>query len=477
MSAPAGRSEQLKPLQLLRELRNTRTSSFAERLIKYDIISRTGSLLTRGFGRAVKPLLRFEGLLSYQQRLGIELIAAPSMTANVLWALSPSAWAVRKYLMNVLVKPEKRTRPLVWLEWCLQTDLIYAFDAQPFCTESLSVLLLFLRPDAVSEMIDTAEQAGSPAEYCSGAKNAVGGYLARQLPEPDCIVTSSHPCDSMVSSYQTLEYLSGAPCYRLDTPYWEDERALDYYTDQVRELIAFLEKHLDRRLDYDRLRQVLGEVNRTNELLMEINEMLRARPCPGAVAPTIITWAVRVLGMGTPEVTEMARRLHGITRARLQAGRGPIKKERIRVIWFDVPVAFYPLVLWMEETFGAVTVMDLISFIDTPAVDTSTPESMIRGLAIANMNLCMPRQFHGPVELFHRDLERVCEQYDGDCFIYAGHAGCKHGWASVRLLKEYMKKIGMPLLVLSTDIFDRRVTHEDQLKEQIEQFLASNGLI
>ncbi len=149
---------------------------------------------------------------------------------------------------------------------------------------------------------------------------------------------------------------------------------------------------------------------------------------------------------------------------------------RIRVLWFDVPIAFYPLVTWMEKTFGAVVPIDLVGYVDTPPIDTSTPESMIRGLAVSYMNLAMARHFHGPLEYYDRDLHRVCEEYNGDCFIFAGHAGCKHGWASTRILKEYMKKIDMPLLILTSDIFDPRLTGLDQLKDQIEDFFVSNGL-
>jgi len=315
-----------------------------------------------------------------------------------------------------------------------------------------------------------------PSEYCSAARSAVGCVLTEQYPKPDCMVTVSHPCDSMISSYQAMEYLTGVPTFRLDTPYWDDQRSLDYYTRDMWELIGFLEKQLDRKLDFDRLRDILEEVNKTNELLTEINEMNRLTPCPSSGFIFLLTWLLREGGRGTPEVTEVARRLHDATRKRVEAGKGALKEEKIRVIWFDVPIAFYPIIAWMEDVFGAVVVVDLVGFVDTPPIDTTTPESMVRGMAASYMNLTMARQFHGPLELFHRDLKRVCREYNGDCFIYAGHAGCKHGWASVRLLKEEMKQIGMPLLVLTSDIFDLRLTNENQLKAQIEDFFITNGL-
>jgi len=469
--------EKLQPLHYIRELYDRRLDLFSDRVENNPRALRRWFLIARAAGKLLKPFLRFGGLFSTQQRLALEIIGSQSFTTDVIQALYPAKQALQHYLDRVFDSVENQSQKLVWLEWCLSPDLLLAFDVQPLCTEGLVAILLLLEPDANLELIDVGEQAGVPVEYCSASRNAIGAYLSRQIPDPDCIVTVSHPCDSMVSSYQTLEYLSGVPVYRLDTPQWEDERSLDYYTGEIRRLIAFLEEHLERKLDYDRLREVLTEVNKINELLMEINEMYRAKPCPGSVFSTVLAWVARVVGQGTPEITESARRLYEVTKKRYDAGRGTIKNEKIRVIWYDVPIVFSSLLTWMEEIFGAVVVMDLVSYVTQPSIDTSSPESMIRGIALENMNLAMARQFHGPIDFFHRDLARICEDYDGDCFIYAGHVGCKHGWASVRLLKEYMKKIDMPLLVLTSDIFDRRVTNEDQLKTQIEEFFVSNRLV
>lgn len=433
--------------------------------------------LFRAITKMLKPLLRFEGLFSPFMRNQILLFSSHSLTPDVWYAMLPGQEIFKTILKEAVINRDQSDKPIVWLEWCLSTDLIFAFDALPLIPETLvAAPLMMIGMEANEVLIPLAEQAGVPPEYCSAARSSVACVLTGQYPRPDCMVTVSHPCDSMISSYQTMEYLTGVPTYRLDTPYWDDQRALDYYAQDVRGLIGFLEKQLDRKLDFDRLREILKEVNTTNELLTEINEMYRAVPCPGSGFIFPLTWLVREGGRGTPEVTEMARRLHAVIRKRVEAGQGAVKKEKIRVIWFDVPIAFYPLMVWMEETFGAVVVVDLVGFVDTPPIDTRTPESMVRGLAASYMNLTMARQFHGPLELLNRDLTRVCREYKGDCFIYAGHAGCKHGWASVRLLKEEMKKIGLPLLVLTSDIFDPRMTAERKLKEQIEEFFVTNGL-
>lgn len=462
---------------MMREIYDRRLVKVKEKTVRNPARLRRRLLALRALGKIARPLTRFEGLIPLQQRMGLEILGSQSVTTEVMWALFPIHVAIKRYFERVFECEDKNERPLAWVEWCVSTDLIYAFDAQPMCTEGLVALCLILDADSTLQVIDAGEQAGVPVEYCSASKSALGAALTGNLPTPDCIVTSSHPCDSIVSSYQSLEYLARVPTFRLDTPYWDDDRALDYYAGEIRRLIAFLEHHFQRKLSWDRLRETLAEVNQTNEYIMELNEMFRAKPSPGSVFATILAWVSRVVGLGTPEITEVSRRLHQVTRKKLEAGKGAIKKEKVRVIWFDVPVAYYPLLIWMEETFGAVIVTDVVSYMNTPPIDLASEDAMIRGLAASYMNLAMARQFHGPVEFYERDLVKICDQYEGDCFIFAGHVGCKHSAASIRILKDYMKKIGMPILILSCDIFDRRVTHENQLKAQIEEFFVSNRLV
>jgi len=468
--------EEMPHLFYLREMYEKRIKSGSIQEADPKVLIRRFTI-ARIFAKLMMPLLRFEGLFSKHFRVGLELFTSQAMTPDIWAAIAPGQKPVREMFEELFDTAEDEKKPIVWTEWCLSSDLIHAFDAQPFIPEALVALLYPIGLEPNEKLIDFAEQAGVPPEYCSASRNAIGSYISGQIPDPECIVTVSHPCDSMVSSYQTLEYLTGAPTYRLDTPYWDDKRSLDYYAEDVRSLIVFLEEHLDRKLDYDRLREVLDEVNKTNEILIEINELLKATPCPGSGMLFGLLWFFREIGRGLPEMTETSRNIYKVIRKRVDAGKGSIKKEKIRVIWFDVPIAFYPLVTWMEEVFGAVVVMDLVGYVNSPPIDTSTPESMTRGLAASYMNLAMARQFHGPLDLFERDLVKVCEEYNGDCFIFAGHAGCKHGWASVRHLKEYMKKIDMPLLVLTSDIFDQRLTNDDQLKAQVEEFFVNNGLV
>ena len=72
----------------------------------------------------------------------------------------------------------------------------------------------------------------------------------------------------------------------------------------------------------------------------------------------------------------------------------------------------------------------------------------------------------------------MCEEYSGDCIIISGHVPCQHFWASSRIIKDYIREnIGVPVLWLTSDYFDRRISHEVQIMEDIRNFFISSGLV
>jgi len=378
--------------------------------------------------------------------------------------------------MTGYLEPEQAGRPVVWSEWNLSNEILRGFDVTPYIPETLAVMAQIAGTDCAVRIVEEAEAAGLPAEYCSASKFAVGGLLLGQSPEPDLIITSSHPCDSVTSVYQVLHYLTRAPLFVLDTPYWDDEASFAYYEKNLRELISFLERHLNQKLDWDRLAQVCQNVNVTNRCLQDVTEMARAVPSPTSAEVLLFHWIDRMACFGSANGARYAQAVYEATQARLKAGKGVVPEERIRVIWYDVPVTFAPLYAWLEREFGAVTVADFIGRIQQVPIDTRSEESILQGLARTHLACTMVRQTRGPAEFYTTELHRIIEEYAGDCFLFMGHQGCKGGWAILRLLRDICRKAGIPALFLSTDIFDKRCLSEERIKQEITEFFRSHNL-
>jgi len=380
--------------------------------------------------------------------------------------------------MKGALKANELGRPVVWVEWIISSEIVNAFDALPFNPETLSVFGNMSGEDVPSQLMEEAESRGFAAENCSAIKVTAGSYMLKQIPRPTAIIAGSHPCDTNVSAYQSITHLTGAPAFYFDAPYWRDEDAFDYYEKNMWCLIDFLEKNLHQKLDWDRLKEVVENENRFNFYLQEICEMMRAIPSPSTMITPVFAWVVREIAIGDPNATEMARRIYEIVKARYEKGVGVVKKENIRVLWWNPPIAFFAYVFkWMEDEFGAVVVKDFIGDVRMPQIDTSSERAMIRDMAKNHLYLAMARQCHGPVEFILSELEQAIEEYSPDCLIFAGHAGCKHGWAVIGLIKDFLKKRGLPSLFMNMDIMDQRHATEDDIKRWITEFFRSNGFV
>jgi len=375
-----------------------------------------------------------------------------------------------------ILNEEKDGKPVVWVEWILNAELLAAFDVTAFCSATLNIFANVESMAAPSLIIEEAENQGTPIEYCSAMKLNVGAFLLKQLPRPDLIIAGSHPCDTNVSVAQTMEYLTGAPTFIFDVPYWKDENSYEYTEEQIWKQIDYLENFLGKKIDWNRLREMLERVNSFNFYLSEICEMHKAVPCPGTMLNLGVAWILREVNLKSPYSLKMARGLYEAVKKNYIAGKGIIKNEKVRVLLWFPPIAFFTyLFTWMEDEFGAVIVADFIGQVSTVPIDTSSNESMIRDLARTQMNLAMGRQCHGPVEFITDEMEKFFDDYQIDCMIFTGHQGCKHGWAAAKIIQDICANRNIPALYLTIDIMDQRCLDEQGVKNEITNFFKSQG--
>ena len=69
----------------------------------------------------------------------------------------------------------------------------------------------------------------------------------------------------------------------------------------------------------------------------------------------------------------------------------------------------------------------------------------------------------GPSKNFIYLVDKIFEEYDPDVSMFIGHVGCKHTWASAKMVTDMIQeKYGIPSLYLDVDGIDGRYkTHEE----------------
>jgi benzoyl-CoA reductase/2-hydroxyglutaryl-CoA dehydratase subunit BcrC/BadD/HgdB len=369
----------------------------------------------------------------------------------------------------------ERGDPFVWYNLGFNSELIHAFgDVCPLPIETLGVVHNLLGDvDTSLGFIDAAEAAGVPPDCCSADRLAAGAIHLGLYPAPCCSVGINTPCDSQVMATQVMAELSGAPFFAIDVPYADDQETVDHVAAQLAELIPFLERHTGRRLDWDRLRAACELSNATTEALWEWLDWRKVVPLPQSSKLVAFTLVVQILFTGSERGVRLAQAL--AREARERAGRQERWfEERVRAVWYQDPVwTDMQIYDWFERDLGLTVPVDVFGYYAQEGlVDTTTPETMLAGLA-RKLVKCHPmaRQFRGSIDSYIADFMTMHEAWSADCGIFAGHVACKHAWGGIGLFREACRRAGIPLLVFEFDMFDPRVAPWEEVYFQVERFV------
>jgi benzoyl-CoA reductase/2-hydroxyglutaryl-CoA dehydratase subunit BcrC/BadD/HgdB len=355
-------------------------------------------------------------------------------------------------------------------------EILRAMGLKPWLPEGMGIVIPLIVPDGMETYIDAAENEGVPADICSLPKATMGMALKGCQPPAGAIVTSNLPCDGGMTSYNIIARQLGAPMFSLDAPFnFKDGRALDYFSGQLREMISWLEEKTPGRMDWDRLREICETRNRLVELELELWDMVRKRPAPMAAEVVYLShlWAFNVYP-GMPSSVRLFEKLTAMCRANLEAGVSAVPNERFRAILWNPPTLHASdLFVWAEKAYGVSLIMDSMTFNRQPFIDTTSQESMLKGLSLNIMDGPMVRHTRGPAENFFNDIFHIVKAFDIDMLWVAGHIGCKNTQALNGMLREMCRERKIPLLVIDYDLMDPRIETRDGIIRQVDHFMEN----
>lgn len=319
---------------------------------------------------------------------------------------------------------------------------------------------------------------------CSLIRYATYAVTNRLLVKPSVIIAMGEPCDAELMLHQAIaqsDFMGGIPIFQIDPSYGHEKSDFEYVAGQLQDMVRFLEKHTDAKYSYEGLKKVVDETNKQYELWKQINECMKARPAPmpGFAVPEALWPLTQHLPSGDPRCTAVIEKILEACRANVAAHAGPLgEHEQIRIVWPDLdPLWNGPLTEWLAQEWGATVVMTDQQY-STPyqKIDTSSEESMFYGLARrAVFEVPMIRQGRGFVDVLIEDLADQISGWGADVVIAPGHMGHKDKSGNGQFLKKVCRDMGVPLLNLTTSLFDERYTPLDRVKNDISNFLSTCG--
>lgn len=340
--------------------------------------------------------------------------------------------------------------------------------------------------------LSEAEDHGFSPDVCGYVKadyalQMRGGEHPRGRIPPPAVAVLTSACNTYIKWAEIWERLYGTPVFTLDVPGSRSangvsadadglERDRRYVAHQLHELIDLLERVSGRRFDVDRLREAMSwtnEMGRGYRRALELNA--RAPSAFDAVLEGTmylgVANALRGTAAGARYFAELVEELEGRHAAGLTGAGGA--EEKHRLIFVGVPC--YPIFSRFHQMFtawGGAFVgssylwfasggLDLDFEYDVGRPIESLADGVLRGVRRATDAM-----------LFHdRLLLEAIDRFGADGVVYHPVKSCRTvstGLADSR--RVVLESRDVLALYIESDMMDRRVVSEAQLKNRIDAF-------
>ena len=320
-----------------------------------------------------------------------------------------------------------------------------------------------------ADLLSAGADLGLASEICTPHRGLAGAFATGALPRPDAMLWSNLICDNTAKSGELIMKLNHCPGFFLDHPFQRSEAEMRYLVGELNSMIRFLEEQSGCKMDWDRLSETVARMDRQIELYREISELRKAVPSPFQPLGFLELLTIDYLFPGQPQAIDYLEMLRQELAEKVENGKGAVSQERFRLMSFFIPPMY--LMAFLEkisQEYGAVSVTEpFFTYWGEGRLDPGRPLE-----SVANKSYMIPEmRMYGPLD--DRALKSIvdcAEQYKIDGAIYYADVGCRHTCAAIKLFKDTMKAIDVPMLILDCDVVDPTLTSEGEFREKLEQF-------
>jgi len=341
------------------------------------------------------------------------------------------------------------------------------------------------------EYLNEAEDYGYSPDICGYVKADVAVQLRKgvhpmgTLPPP-ALAVATNACNTYLKWAEIWERLYHIPVFALDVPgtrragretwsghpHFEEDRR--YVVAQITELIALCERVSGTRFDIDRLRETMACTNAMTSAWRRAIALNQHTPAVfSALTEGTVYLGVANGFRGTREGQQYFDDLLEELAYKAAHGLGTVGKEHYRLAFVGVPC--YPIFRRFNDMFsehGGVFVNSTYLWFASGGADFGFEYDLARPLeSLAEGVLVSVR--HAMDSMFHQDraLAEIIESFHLDGVVFHPIKSCRTvstGLADSR--RALMARTDVPSLFIESDMMDKRVVSEAQLKNRIDAF-------
>jgi benzoyl-CoA reductase subunit B len=368
-------------------------------------------------------------------------------------------------------------------------ELLRVFDL-PVVFPEINSLQTAVRRVA-HEYLGEAEDYGYSPDICGYVKADVGTQLRQgehpmgQIPKP-ALAVYTNACNTYIKWAEIWERMYQIPIFTLDVPgtraagtqTWAGDPDFEndrrYVAAQIEELISLCEEVTGIRFDIDKLREILKHANVMSRGWKRVLELNRSHPSLfNALTDGTIYLGVSNCFRGSEPGAHFFQELVEEMEYKSANGIGTLTDEKYRLLFVGVPC--YPIFRRFNELFtewGGTFINSTYLWFASGGTnlgfeyDLENPlDSLAEGILISVRD-AMDSMFYQD-----RILIDMIDTYDADGVVYHPIKSCRTvstGLADNR--RSLMQARDIASLFIESDMMDRRVVSEAQLKNRIDAF-------
>ncbi len=341
------------------------------------------------------------------------------------------------------------------------------------------------------EYLSEAEDYGFSPDICGYVKADFatqlrgGAHPMGTIPKPDLAVLTN-ACNTYIKWAEIWQRMYDIPMVTIDIPgtreaggqTWRGDTNFEndrrYVEAQLRELITVCEQVTGILFDIDRLREVLAYANDMSVGWKRVLELNKSRPSLfNALTDGTIYLGVANGFRGTKEGSDYFKALVEEMEHKAAQGIGTLTEETYRLIFVGVPC--YPIFRRFNELFtdwGGTFINSTYLWFASGGTnrgfeyDLHKPiESLAEGVLISVRD-AMDSMFYQD-----RVLGDMIEEYHVDGIVYHPIKSCRTVSTGLADARRYLsERHDVPSLFIESDMMDRRVVSEAQMKNRIDAF-------
>ncbi|MDP2932058.1 MAG: 2-hydroxyacyl-CoA dehydratase family protein, partial [Chloroflexota bacterium] len=340
---------------------------------------------------------------------------------------------------------------------------------------------------------------GFPTHMCGYARNCLG-YAATMkdlgaippgapmggMAKPTLLLSSGYFCDTRYKWFQALGRYLDAPQWVLEMPHpgVNESRAkgardhnIRFLVNELKEFTAFLEGLLKKKMDWDRLEELVDNTIEMNRVWYEVNELRKARPCPMHSRDFWSSMPASLYMAANPkETAALYRQMYDEVKSMVDNRTGAIAEEKYRLAFAELPpwhsLGFFNQLADRGWNF----VVESWAYHPPKPIDlskVSDPLERIAGLTYQYFSGYFEDAFNtGDCwGYFAHPYLEMAREYQCDGIVLHPLLTCRTATTHLMIVRDQlMKQLKIPSLVIEGDIVDLKLFDPADALKKAETF-------